>query len=69
MFPYLVEKAFLQNLNIILKGDETEEAFRELIDERLLKSVDAALTALCIMTSRRMPKQVNIYFKYKFIIL
>lgn len=40
------------------EGDETEEAFRELIDERFLKSVDAALTALCIMTSRRMPKQV-----------
>uniref|UniRef100_A0A915LBX9 Nipped-B protein n=1 Tax=Meloidogyne javanica TaxID=6303 RepID=A0A915LBX9_MELJA len=40
------------------ESDETDEAFRELIDERLLKSVDAALTALCIMTSRRMPKQV-----------
>jgi len=35
-----------------------------LIDERLLKSVDAALTALCIMTSRRMPKQVQFFDVY-----
>ncbi|KAL3116765.1 hypothetical protein niasHT_004266 [Heterodera trifolii] len=40
--------------------DEMDETLKELIDERVLRSVDASLVALCIMTSKKMPKQVLI---------
>uniref|UniRef100_A0A183CFS0 Nipped-B protein n=1 Tax=Globodera pallida TaxID=36090 RepID=A0A183CFS0_GLOPA len=38
--------------------DEMDETLKELIDERVLRSVDASLVALCIMTSKKMPKQL-----------
>lgn len=43
--------------------DETDEAYREIMDERLLRSVDAACVALTIMTSTKMARQVGIIFK------
>lgn len=47
--------------------DESDETYRELINERLIKSADASCIALTIMTAPRMPKQVNflkIFFNY-----
>ncbi|KAI1712006.1 HEAT repeat associated with sister chromatid cohesion domain-containing protein [Ditylenchus destructor] len=38
--------------------DESDEAYRELMDDRLIRSIDAACTVLTIMTSPKMPKQV-----------
>uniref|UniRef100_A0A914CW65 Nipped-B protein n=1 Tax=Acrobeloides nanus TaxID=290746 RepID=A0A914CW65_9BILA len=40
--------------------DESDETYRELINERLVRAADAACTALTIMTAPRMPKQVLI---------
>jgi hypothetical protein len=39
--------------------DESDETYRELINERLVRAADAACTALTIMTAPRMPKQVS----------
>jgi hypothetical protein len=44
-----------------LEEDESDETLRELIDDRLLRAIDAALVSMCIMTSKRMPKQVGVH--------
>ncbi|KAH7696172.1 CBR-PQN-85 protein, partial [Aphelenchoides avenae] len=38
--------------------DDSDETYRELVDERLIRAADAACTSLLIMTSSKMPKQV-----------
>uniref|UniRef100_A0A915BWJ3 Nipped-B protein n=2 Tax=Parascaris univalens TaxID=6257 RepID=A0A915BWJ3_PARUN len=40
--------------------DESDEAYRELVDDRILRAADASCTAMMIMTSTKMPKQVYI---------
>ena len=47
-------------INVFLQDDSREEEalWREITVERIASAVDAALTALYIMTSPNMPKQV-----------
>ena len=40
--------------------DDWDDTFRELLEERILRSSDAALTALSIMTTPGMPKEAVI---------
>ncbi|MFH4983913.1 hypothetical protein AB6A40_010622 [Gnathostoma spinigerum] len=40
--------------------DESDEAYRELVEDRILRAADAACTTLMIMTSPKMPKQIFI---------
>lgn len=40
--------------------DDENETFRDLMNDRILRSADAALTAAAIMTSPAMPKQVPV---------
>ncbi|EJD74524.1 CBR-PQN-85 protein, variant [Loa loa] len=41
-------------------GDDSSEAYREAIGDRILRAADASCTAMLIMTSTKMPKQVFI---------
>ncbi|KHN71834.1 Nipped-B-like protein, partial [Toxocara canis] len=40
-----------------VNDDESDEAYRELVDDRILRAADASCTAMMIMTSTKMPKQ------------
>uniref|UniRef100_A0A0N4V606 Nipped-B protein n=1 Tax=Enterobius vermicularis TaxID=51028 RepID=A0A0N4V606_ENTVE len=40
--------------------DESDVTYRELVDDRILRALDASCTAMVIMTSPKMPKQVLI---------
>uniref|UniRef100_A0A1I7VI08 CID domain-containing protein n=1 Tax=Loa loa TaxID=7209 RepID=A0A1I7VI08_LOALO len=43
-------------------GDDSSEAYREAIGDRILRAADASCTAMLIMTSTKMPNSQNISF-------
>ncbi|VDN25315.1 unnamed protein product [Gongylonema pulchrum] len=45
--------------------DDSSETYRELISDRILRAANASCTAMLIMTSTRMPKQVSLKYAYK----
>lgn len=42
-------------------GEEENELFREMIDDRLQRGADAACTALIAITANKMPKTVHLH--------